>query len=165
MLFQKVMEGQSICEASETAPNCQQPGLYGVKSALDSFYQPTVHLREKELVKAEMTTLTLRWRILQVVGVMNRLGTGNRASSSERFQLSRSLIFCKLRWFIWLPLFRSVSSSLTTGQRVRQRRVGAVEWGSYDEPSLGSWQQLSQPLVLRGVQLIARLRHCHGGPV
>lgn len=56
-------------------------------------------------------------------------------------------------------------SFLTTGRRRRRRRWevgGQFEWGSYDEPSLRSWQQLSQPLVLRGVQLITRLCQCHG---
>lgn len=85
---------------------------------------------------------------------------------------SEAWFFHKLRWFIWLPLFRSLPSSSSSTAPFSHNRTkkkkeevgggGQFEWGSYDEPSLRSWQQLSQPLVLRGVQLITRLCQCHG---
>lgn len=94
----------------------------------------------------------------QVLGVWE---SGNLNSCSEWLELSRSLILCKLRWFIC----RSPSSNLfllLLSSHHRRRGQGATERGSYDEPSLRAWQRLSQPLVLGGVRLITRLRQCHG---
>ena len=102
------------------------------------------------------------------MGVVERAENGDSSPASDS-SWAEAWFFHKLRWFIWLSLFRSLlffcslfsqqdEDEEEGGGRRRRTRWGAV----YDEPSLRSWQQLSQPLVLRRVQLITRLCQCHG---